>query len=61
MEDETQNKCNSFTIGTCVTLLGLNNLEFNKQVGVIESLVEQPYRQDVTLHPLTLQCFWHFN
>ena len=31
----TQNECKSFSIGSCVTLFLLNNLEFNGAFGVI--------------------------
>ena len=35
MEDATQNEYNSFSIWNFVTLFVLNNLEFNKKIGVI--------------------------
>ena len=36
MKDATQNECKYFDIGTRVALFGLNNLEFNRKVGVIK-------------------------
>ena len=32
MESVTQNECKSFVIVACVTIFGMNNLEFNRKV-----------------------------
>ena len=50
MKGVTQNERKPFAIGTPVTLFGLNNLEFNGKVGVIESPLEPSGRKDVPLH-----------
>ena len=50
MNDVIQIECKSFAIGVRVTLFGLNNMGFNRKVGFIESPLEPPVRQDVTLH-----------
>ena len=50
MKYATQNECNSFDIGTRVAPFGLNNLEFNGKVGVIESPLESSGQKDVPLH-----------
>ena len=49
----TQNECNYISICTPVTLFGLNNLQFNRKLGIIKSSQEPSGRQDVP-HPLIL-------
>ena len=61
MKYATQNECNSFDIGTRVAPFGLNNLEFNGKVGVIESPLESSGQKDVPLHSPPLQRSVHFN
>ena len=53
IKDATQNERKSFAIGTRVTLFGLNNLEFNGKVGVIETPLGPLGRQDVYLEELS--------
>ena len=54
MKDAAHNERKYFAIVTHVNLFGINNLEFNGEVDVIDSPLERQY---VTLHPPFLKGF----